>query len=91
MASITDGWATRYPTRAPANEKALLIVRITTTCGYFSIRVMADASSENSAYASSTTSSPGVLMANFSISSKVTADPVGLLGVVINVKEGFEL
>ncbi len=31
MASFTELSQTMYPTRAPANAKALLIVRITTT------------------------------------------------------------
>ena len=62
---------------------------MTTTCGYFSIKVTAEISSENSAYASSTIRSPEVDFAIFSISSIVTADPVGLFGVVINVSVGL--
>ena len=65
------------------------MVRMTTTCGYLAIKVTADFSSENSAYASSTTSNPGVDFAIFSISPIVITDPVGLFGVVIKVRVGF--
>ena len=89
---MTEECATKYPTRAPANAKALLIVLMTTIFGYFSIKVTADFSDENSAYASSITSNPPtdlVLRARLSISPISTALPVGLFGVVIKVSAGL--
>ncbi|CAB4371641.1 unannotated protein [freshwater metagenome] len=64
---------------------------MTTIFGNFSINVTADFSDENSAYASSITSKPPtncVLLAKVSISEIRTALPVGLFGVVMNVKVG---
>ena len=51
--------------------------------------VTAEASPENSAYASSTTNKPDVDLASCSNSLIVIADPVGLFGVVINVRTGL--
>ena len=68
------------------------MVRITITFGYCAINVTAEASLENSAYASSTTSNPptaAVAFANSTISEVFTTEPVGLFGVVIKVRVGF--
>ena len=60
-ASITAGAAARYPSRPPANANAFDIVRTTTSlrAGTRSINPIALGRSENSAYASSTTTMPG--------------------------------
>ncbi|CAB4559848.1 unannotated protein [freshwater metagenome] len=63
-------------------------MRITTILGFAAINVTADCSSENSAYASSTTKRPGHVFARLRISAIESEFPVGLLGVVIKVRDG---
>ena len=68
------------------------MVRLTKRFGYLPIKVIADTSFENSAYASSTISNPLIVaaaFANSSISEMVIAVPVGLFGVVTKVSAGL--
>src|SRR6185369_16318593 len=81
-ASTIAGDAARYPTRTPAKANALLMVRVTTSRGNrgSSVIALSVPGRANSAYASSTMTTPGAYDATASTVSRCNAVPVGLLG-----------
>src|SRR5690349_1354867 len=86
---MTAGAAARYPKRPPAKANAFDIVRTTTSlAGNSAISEMAEGLSENSAYASSTTTMPGAACTSSLMSAGGSDPPVGLLGLVMNTTSG---
>ena len=86
---MTAGAAARYPNRPPAKANALDIVRTTTNWpGNWSINPIALGRSENSAYASSTTTIPGAARTSARMSCSGRDPPLGLFGLVMNSTSG---